>query len=314
MKSFLSLSFLLLFPVWLFAQSENDKITYLDSSFVKTTEGNHAYYRIIRDYHLEKDTYEIEDYYKSGRIKKKAVSTEKNAYKYTGFLYTYYESGQLSEKKYYEDSQLQGPFLSWHENGNKRVEGTYFPDEASELKAPMLRIDQYWDENNIHQVVDGNGIYKETEDKVTTSGSLQKGLKEGVWKGSDKGLKIEFVETYSGGYLISGISIDKDLVERSYTSILKLAKPKKGIEDFYKFVAKNFKVPDGDISGRIILKFTVDKKGTIKDVEIIQGIEEKTDLEAIRVVQLYNKWEIALSRGIKVACSYSMPINITNSY
>ena len=54
------------------------------------------------------------------------------------------------------------------------------------------------------------------------------------------------------------------------------------------------------------------KKGKIKDIEVIRGISDKTDEEAVRVLELYDRWEIAKSRGIDVDARFSLPINIIN--
>lgn len=311
MKSKLFFFLFLLFPIYLFSQGENDTIVYLDSIFQKTEKENHVYYRIIRDYHLNKEKYKIEEYYKSGKIKKEGFSTDKDVYKYFGPLTSYYENGNLEEKVSYKDFHPEGLFFSWHENGSKRVEGTYFVEVSKKIKVRTFKIQQYWDENGIQKVIDGNGLYDEIEGKVYSTGNLKNGLKDGLWEGFDENLNITFSENYKDGKFISGISIDKNLVERNYKEINVKSLSQNDLNSFYAFIGKNFKVPeDESINGKIILTFLIDKKGTLKDIEIIRGITDETDEEAIRVIQLYDKWQVAQSRGIDIDETYTFPISI----
>jgi len=299
---------ILLFPVYLFSQGENDKLIYMDSSSGKTTKENHVYYRIIRDYNLKKDNYKLEEYYKSGKLKQEGVSTEKDVYKYFGIVTSYYENDNVQEKTTYKDAQPEGPYFSYYENGNKKAEGEYFSDSF----ARRLKINQYWDQNGNQKVIDGFGVYEEVKYKVTQSGPLKNGLKNGVWKGFDKKTNANFTETYKDGDFVSGTSIDENHIERNYTKIDESPEPVNGIRDFYDFIGKNFKTPKNEhISGRIIASFTVDKNGFIKEIKILKGLSEKTDAEALRVLNLYKKkWKSGKSRGIDVDIKYGLPIQV----
>ena len=44
----------------LLAQEKNDKLVYLDSLWKETTQDKQVYYRIIKDYYLEKSEYRFE--------------------------------------------------------------------------------------------------------------------------------------------------------------------------------------------------------------------------------------------------------------
>lgn len=299
----------LIFPIYLFAQNEIDKTIYFDSTYQKTDEENHFYYMVIKEYYAEKDNYTIEEYFKSGKLKKVGTSAEKDTYKYFDFLTNYYENGIVEEKTFYTDGQPLGPYFKWYENGNKQSEGEYIKDDS----ASNLKINNFWDESGIQKAKDGNGFYEVDDGNVFLSGNIQNGFKHGIWEGIDEKLNITFSENYKNGKLISGVSIDENLTERTYKDIQVRPTPKNGITDFYNFVAKNFKVPEDETAnGKIILTFIIDKTGKIKDIEVIRGISEETDAEAVRVLKLYDKWEIAKSRGIDVDARFSLPINIMN--
>lgn len=308
MKSKLLFFLLLLFPLYLISQNENDKIVYLDSTFQKTEKENHVYCRIIRDYHLEKENYKIEEFYKSGNLKKEGFSADKEAYKYFGFVTSYYENGNVQEKITYKDAQLEGSYFSFYENGNKRVVGENIPEKSVD----RLKIYKFWDENGNQKVTDGYGVYEEVANKSILSGSLVKGKKDGIWKGVDTRLKIQFTETYNEGVFVSGISIDDNLIEHSYTIIDEKPKPMDGVELFYSFIGKNFKTPKNNtIIGKIFISFTVDKNGYIKEVKIARGLSEELDTEALRVFNSYTKkWQSGKSRGIDVDVKYTCPVSI----
>ena len=55
--------------------------------------------------------------------------------------------------------------------------------------------------------------------------------------------------------------------------------------DFSKWVSENIQYPqdaiDSKIEGRVILQFTVSKEGDVKDVEVLRGVNELLDAEAV---------------------------------
>ena len=82
--------------------------------------------------------------------------------------------------------------------------------------------------------------------------------------------------------------------------------------DFSKWVSENIQYPqdaiDSKIEGRVILQFTVSKEGDVKDVEVLRGVNELLDAEAVRVVSASPKWEAGSQNGIPVAVKYTFPV------
>lgn len=311
MESKLLLFFILLFPIYSFSQNGNDRIIYLDSSYNKVTENEYVYTQIVRDHNLTKDSYIIEEYYKSGQLKMSAVSISNVFYKYIGNLIHYYENGKMQDKLYYKEGTPDGLYLSWYENGSKKIEGEYVEDKFSKKPEQILKVDKYWDKDGLQKVTDGNGSYQEIYTNFYTSGELKNGFKEGLWTGNDKNIKVTFKESYDSGEFISGVSTDEKGKQHAYNEITIKPTPKKGISHFYSFVGKKFN-PARSVSatGTIYLKFIVSKKGEISKVEIFRGVHPILDREAIRVLNLYADWKAGEFRGIPVAVSYSIPIRI----
>ncbi|MEP7093263.1 MAG: energy transducer TonB, partial [Flavobacterium sp.] len=77
MKRKYLLVFLFLLPNIFFSQSSNDKTVYLDSLWKETSKENHKYYRIVKDYYLDKEEYRFEDYYSPGKIQMEGNSSVK---------------------------------------------------------------------------------------------------------------------------------------------------------------------------------------------------------------------------------------------
>jgi hypothetical protein len=85
-----------------------------------------------------------------------------------------------------------------------------------------------------------------------------------------------------------------------------------GTRAFYKFIGKNFRVPDvSGLNGKVIIAFVVDKDGTLTDLRVLKDMGYGTGAEAIRVLKLTSgKWTPGLHKGVPVRCSYTLPITI----
>jgi hypothetical protein len=310
MKSILASILFVLIPKLVVSQSSSiDRKIFLDSTCNETTSENYKYYRIIKDYYSEKDLYEIKDYYISGVLEMEGTSKTKEGVSKEGEFIFYYENGNKKEVTNYIKSGPNGKCFKWYENGNKKLEGQYIENEKTFVG--QLKIFQFWNSKYVQTVIDGNGDYEETGEFFFTSGKIKDGFKDGLWQGNDKKLGYTFSENYENQKLVSGISIDSNKVSRTYKVVELRPEPKKGYEDFYKHVAKNFRVPDiKGFSGKIIIGFTVDKDGEIIDPKILKSIGYGTDEEAIKVVTTYKNFTPGEVRGIKVKCSYSLPITI----
>ena len=78
------------------------------------------------------------------------------------------------------------------------------------------------------------------------------------------------------------------------------------------YLMKNIKYPaacqEAGISGRVIVSFVVNKDGTIQNVEVIRGVHEKLDAEAVRVVKSMPAWSPGEQQGRKVRSKFQLPV------
>ena len=59
----------------------------------------------------------------------------------------------------------------------------------------------------------------------------------------------------------------------------------------------------------MIVKFVVEKDGTITNVNILRGLGAEADAEAMRVVREMPKWMPGKRSGEAVRVQYSLPVN-----
>ena len=304
-----------LFTFSLFAQDKNDKKIFLDSLSKETTEGNHLFYRITKDYNTKKEIYSVTDYYLNNHIKSEELYYNKTGLPF-GEHKKFYQSGKLKSNINYSIDDLWA-YSSFYENGNKEIEGEFVKIVEGNYTEEVLKINSYWDEYNTQKVVNGNGFMIKRGEFESSRGEIKGGFKNGIWRGTDLKYKIQYVEKYELGKFKGGVSRDFQNIEYAYLGINKQPEFAEGMLKFYEYVKKNYNVPYRDIEksvkGKVFTSFTVGAEGQIQDVKILRGLTPELDLEAVRLINSTDKpglWLPAEYRGIKTKASFALPINI----
>ena len=85
-----------------------------------------------------------------------------------------------------------------------------------------------------------------------------------------------------------------------------------GMDGLIKYLSKNLKYPveaqKAGIQGRVVVKFVVDKDGSIIQPQIARGIDPALDKEAIRVISAMPKWKPGTQRGKAVKARFTVPV------
>lgn len=83
-----------------------------------------------------------------------------------------------------------------------------------------------------------------------------------------------------------------------------------GMNEFYKFIGTNYKVPTSKdfLGGKVYVTFIIEKDGNVSDIKILRDVGFGTGKEAIRVLELCPKWTPGRQNGKNVRCTYSLPI------
>lgn len=103
-----------------------------------------------------------------------------------------------------------------------------------------------------------------------------------------------------GGFTTDSTAV---IVEPSY---------KGGDKKLYKFLFENLSYPDKaierSITGTVVLKFVVEKDGSITNIEITRSVARDIDEECIRVVRKMPRWKPGTVNGLPARFRYCLPI------
>jgi protein TonB len=81
----------------------------------------------------------------------------------------------------------------------------------------------------------------------------------------------------------------------------------------YKWINENIRYPDvareQGISGKVYVKFVVEKDGSISDIKIVKSPAPSLEKEVIRVLNLMPKWNPAKQNGKAVRVYFNMPVD-----
>ncbi|MCC9072042.1 M56 family metallopeptidase [Flavobacterium sp. F-65] len=87
-----------------------------------------------------------------------------------------------------------------------------------------------------------------------------------------------------------------------------------GMTEFYKFVGKNFKIPQeatkNKVSGKVLINFFVEKDGSLSEYKIANDLGYGLGDEVIRVLKLSPKWKPGTLNNEPARVMYTLPITV----
>ncbi|MBQ8222445.1 MAG: M56 family metallopeptidase [Bacteroidales bacterium] len=107
----------------------------------------------------------------------------------------------------------------------------------------------------------------------------------------------------------------KELYAATQDSIYKVAQEMPqfpgGVNELMKYLQENIKYPqsakDKKVEGRVFVTFVIEKDGSITNAQVMRGIDEACDVEALRVVNSMPKWIPAKQEGEAVRSQFTVP-------
>ncbi|MBQ7238986.1 MAG: energy transducer TonB, partial [Bacteroidales bacterium] len=97
-----------------------------------------------------------------------------------------------------------------------------------------------------------------------------------------------------------------------FTAVEEMPQFPGGDTELMAFIRDNVKFPkeclDQGIQGRVIVRFIVEKDGSISDTEILRTPDDRLSAEAIRVIKAMPKWTPGKQRGQAVRVFYVLPV------
>jgi TonB family protein len=272
--------------------------------------------------------YNVVEFYKSGKRKLAGKSLSFYPMKFDGIVLSFFENGKRKAINNYRSGEFVSAQYEYFPNGKLYTMKKY-DDKLSFLEAGRFlfvsdKEKEYLLVTNLDslgtvQVADGNGYFKGYDlsfSQINEEGTIKDGKRVGEWKGVDG--KIKFTETYKGGKLVSGKSINETGNEKSYIGREMLPAFPGGNEAFSRFLAKYIRYPAGDresnTQGKVVVSFDVDEIGKIENIRIIRAPSAAMAAESTRVLKLCPDWVPAKKFGRDVAFkSYTLPISFTLS-
>lgn len=303
----------LFFSLLSFGQTPISKIIFYDSIRKETFAKEYSFKKIIKEYNLEKKSYEVEYFSKINNVEVldyRYLVNDKAKLTRHGECTYFYDSGAKKEIENYENGSLLGITKKWYENGNLWFEGEY---KILKEKKTLFYYN-YWDKNGVQKVKDGNGVFEEfyidNEEKIFT-GIIKNGLKDGIWKSINSNFpKNEVV--YKDGVFVKGKIIKSNSLVREYFHEAVNAKPDGGMQEFRNKIGLKIKNSGltSNYKGKIVYKFTVDENGELVNFSKVEGIHEELYLKLIQIIKDAAKWESGIYNGREVKQYFSLPITL----
>ncbi|MDE7160660.1 MAG: energy transducer TonB [Muribaculaceae bacterium] len=105
---------------------------------------------------------------------------------------------------------------------------------------------------------------------------------------------------------------EKPKEEQVFVAVEQQAEFPGGTAALMKWLGNNIRYPEAaqanDVQGRVIVKFIVEKDGSIGHAEIVKGVDKDLDREALRVVKKMPKWQPGKNNGVAVRSYFNLPV------
>ncbi len=105
---------------------------------------------------------------------------------------------------------------------------------------------------------------------------------------------------------------EKPKEEEIFVAVEQQAEFPGGQAALMKWLGNNIRYPEtaqaNDVQGRVIVKFVVEKDGSIGSATIVKGVDKDLDKEALRVVKKMPKWQPGKNNGAPVRSYFTLPV------
>ena len=105
---------------------------------------------------------------------------------------------------------------------------------------------------------------------------------------------------------------EKPKEEEIFVAVEQQAEFPGGTAAMMKWLSNNIRYPEtaqaNDVQGRVIVKFVVEKDGSIGQATILKGVDKDLDKEALRVVKKMPKWQPGKNNGVAVRSYFNLPV------
>lgn len=128
-------------------------------------------------------------------------------------------------------------------------------------------------------------------------------------EGSDDVDKFEAVKEQ---VIVKEPEPEKPKEEEIFVAVEQPAEFPGGQAALMKWLSQNIRYPEAaqqnEIQGRVVVKFVVEKDGSVAHAEIARGVDRDLDREALRVVNRMPKWQPGKNNGVAVRSYFNLPV------
>lgn len=278
---------------------------FLDDKKSPIVDPSSAKYFIITNYTSSPKAFKVTTYLVSGEKESECnyiKSSQENAISSLWYLsglsnkyvkneksIDWYKNGQVKNETYFINGVLTGKSVSYYENGQIESESTYLNNKVEGKSRSWYQNGQLKSEcDNINGQYDG--------DIIT------------YWING----KIKRKDKYKEGKFQNGVcsdSLGKEIVHFDFEVMpIYPGGDKRMMSDVYNNIQYPVKSRDKGIQGRVIVRFAVNEQGAISDLEILQGINEELNNEAVRVIKELRRFKPGYEDGEPVKVYFMCPI------
>lgn len=105
---------------------------------------------------------------------------------------------------------------------------------------------------------------------------------------------------------------EKPVEEEIFQAVEQQAEFPGGTAALMKWLSNNIRYPEAaqqnDIQGKVVVKFVVEKDGSIGAASVVKGVDKDLDREALRVVKKMPKWQPGKNNGVAVRSYFNLPV------
>lgn len=181
-----------------------------------------------------------------------------------------------------------------------------YKNAEAELPAPAV-ADEKADKPS-GEIVPENPFAAKVQPAAVADAKLEKKSAESIRSG-----RSQADVTYVDGIKVTGAEVE----DREEIFLVVEQMPEyPGGDDAYKlFLQNNIRYPqsakENGIEGTVYLSFEVNKKGKIRNVTVLRGVDVDIDSEAVRVVKMMPDWIPGIQRGKPVDVNITLPIKFS---
>ena len=128
-------------------------------------------------------------------------------------------------------------------------------------------------------------------------------------EGSDDADKFQAVQE---AVIVKEPEPEKPTEEEIFQAVEQQAEFPGGTAALMKWLSSNIRYPEAaqqnDVQGRVIVKFVVEKDGSVSQAQIVKGVDKDLDKEALRVVNKMPKWQAGKNNGVAVRSYFTLPV------